>query len=188
MGFDRSVSDKTLLEEFAEDFTSILEKHCKYIIVSGFVAIAHGRSRGTEDIDVIIEKLSREDFIELFRDLERGGFECVQPGSPGEIYDDYLLRDTSIRFVRKGTFVPDMELKLARDDLDEYQLDTRTRIPLTGLDIYFSSIEANIAFKEHYLKSGKDLEDARHLRIIYSEKLDDSEIRKIIGMIDKYRK
>ncbi|MDF1557219.1 MAG: hypothetical protein P1P80_03430 [ANME-2 cluster archaeon] len=52
-------------------------------------------------------------------------------------------------------------------------------MPLTGLDFYFSSIEMNIAFKEGLLKSEKDLEDARHLRIIYSDTFDENEIRKI---------
>ncbi len=41
---------------------------------------------------------------------------------------------------------------------------------------FFSTIETNIAFKEELLKSLKDLEDARHLRIIYSEKLDKNKI------------
>jgi hypothetical protein len=185
MGADRSISDKTVLEEFTEGFCRILEKHCKYIIVSGFVAIAHGRSRGTEDIDVIIERITKEKFGELFSDLEKGGFACVQPGKPGDVYNDYLLENTSIRFVKKGTFVPDMELKLAKDALDEYQLKNRKKLPLTGLDLYFSSIEANIAFKEDFLRSDKDLEDARHLRIIYAEELDETVIRKIKDMIKK---
>jgi len=66
----RGVQDKTILEKFTEDFCRVIEKHCKYIVCSGFVAIAHGRTRGTEDIDMIIEKLSREKFIELHNDLE----------------------------------------------------------------------------------------------------------------------
>ena len=33
-----------------------------------------------------------------------------------------------------------MELKLARDELDEYQIRTRKKLPLTGLDLYFSSM------------------------------------------------
>jgi hypothetical protein len=185
MGADRSVSDKTVLEEFTESFCRVLGRHAKYIIVSGFVAIAHGRSRGTEDIDVIIERLTKERFADLFYHLEKAGFICVQPGKPGDIYKDYLLENTSIRFVKKGTFVPDMELKLSKDALDDYQLLNRKKLPLTGLDLYFSSIEANIAFKEEFLKSDKDLEDARHLRIIYSEELDEKEIAKIKGMIKK---
>ena len=185
MGADRSVSDKTVLEEFTESFCRVLVRHCRYIIVSGFVAIAHGRSRGTEDIDIIIERITKEKFTDLFSDLEKTGFACVQPGKPEDIYKDYLLENTSIRFVKKGTFVPDMELKLSKDALDDYQLVNRKKLPLTGLDLYFSSIEANIAFKEEFLKSDKDLEDARHLRIIYSEKLDEAEISKIKDMIKK---
>ena len=54
----REVSNKTILDEFTEDFCKVVNSHCKYIICSGFVAISHGRSRGTEDMDMIIEKLS----------------------------------------------------------------------------------------------------------------------------------
>jgi hypothetical protein len=188
MGADRSVSDKTLLEGFAEDFCRILEKHCRYIIVSGFVAIAHGRSRGTEDIDVIIERIPPEGFASLYDALIKEGFACVQPGKPDELYREYLSDNTSIRFVRKGTFVPDMELKLAKDELDEYQLRNRKKLSRTGLDLYFASIESNIAFKEELLKADKDLEDARHLRIIYSDELDQSEVTRIKDLIRRLRR
>ena len=33
----------------------------------------------------------------------------------------------------------------------------------------------HIAFKEELLKSPKDLEDSRHLRIVYSEKINEEE-------------
>ena len=72
-----------------------------------------------------------------------------------------------------------MELKFAVDQLDEYQLKTKTKIPQTGLDLFFSSINMNIAFKEEYLKSQKDLEDAKHLRNVYSDSVDEEEIKKI---------
>ena len=41
--------------------------------------------------------------------------------------------------------------------------------------------------EEELLKSPKDLEDSRHLRIIYSEKLDEAKISEIKGLIRKYR-
>ena len=56
---ERQTRDKNLLERFLNDIVFIVEKHARYIVVSGFVAIAHGRIRGTEDIDMIIERLSR---------------------------------------------------------------------------------------------------------------------------------
>ena len=78
-----------------------------------------------------------------------------------------------------------MELKFAKDSLDNYQLKNRVKLPLTGLDIWFSSIDMNIAFKEEYLKSEKDLEDAKHLRIVYSEDVNEYEIKEIKKMIRK---
>jgi len=183
----REVADKTILEKFAEDFVRVIEKYSKYVIVSGFVAIIHGRSRGTEDIDMIIEKISLEKFRELHNALVDAGFECMQSEKAEIIYNEYLANGDSVRYTRKGEFLPEMEIKFAKDSLDEHQLKTRQRLELTGMDVYFSSIEANIAFKEEYLKSDKDLEDARHLRIIYKDKINEGEIEKIKKEINRLR-
>jgi len=98
-----------------------------------------------------------------------------------------LKDNLSLRYIKKGQFVPEIELKPAKDLLDEKQLRERTKLPLTGLPFFFSNIETNIAFKEELLKPPKDLEDSRHLRIIYSEKLDEAKISEIKGLIRKYR-
>jgi len=184
---DRAVKDNTLLERFVLNFIKVVEKHAKYIVVSGFVAIAHGRARGTEDIDLILERIPKARFLKLHRALGLAGFQCVQGCSGADLYDRYLADNLSIRYVQKGTFVPEMEVKLAKDELDKYQLATRKKIPLTGLDIYYSSIEANIAFKEELLKSEKDLEDARHLREVYADNFSEEEINHIKKMIRKLR-
>ena len=183
----REIKERTILDKFAEDFVNIVEKYAKYIIVSGFIAIAHGRSRGTEDIDLIIERIGKDAFKEMHNDLLLAGFECIQSENPDVIYEDYLKDKTSVRYIRKGHFLPEMELKLARDELDEYQIKTRKKLPLTGLDLYFSSIEMNIAFKEELLTSEKDIDDANHLRIIYSDVLDENEIIRIKADIHRLR-
>ena len=183
----REVDDRTILDRFAKDFADIVEKHAKYIIVSGFVAIAHGRSRGTEDIDMIIERIPRERFLLLHKALVNSGFECMQSANAGKIYDDYLSENISIRYVKKGMPVPEMELKFAKDALDEYQLLTRKKLPLTGMDLYFSSIEMNIAFKEELLKTHKDMDDSRHLRTIYAESINEDEINRIKEDIRRLR-
>lgn len=183
----REIKERTILDTFAEDFVDVVEKHAKYVIVSGFVAIAHGRSRGTEDVDMIIERIGIDAFTKMHDDLLRDGFECIQSENPEIIYDDYLKDKTSVRYVRKGHFLPEMELKLARDELDDYQIGTRKKLPLTGLNLYFSSIEMNIAFKEELLKSEKDIDDANHLRIIYSDVLDENEIINIKAEIRRLR-
>lgn len=183
---ERVISDKNILDKFAIDFTRIVERHVKYIIVSGFVSISHGRTRATEDIDMIIEKISLDKFKLLHFELEKNNFECMQSSKAEDIYD-YLTRKDSVRYIRKGEFLPEMEVKFAKDELDLLQLSTRQKLPLSGLDVWFSSIEMNIAFKEELLKSDKDLEDAKHLRIIYEDKINESFINDIKKMIRKYR-
>jgi len=183
---DRRVYEKTILDSFVEDFVNVLDKYCKYIIVSGFVAIAHGRSRGTEDVDMIIEKFDFEKFKKLHEELEKNNFECIQ--SPrAEVVYEYLIKKDSVRYIRKGTFVPEMEVKFSKDELDEMQLATRKKLEFTGMDVFFSSVEMNIAFKEELLKSDKDMEDAKHLRIIYKDKIDENLINDIKRMIRKLR-
>lgn len=186
---ERRVDDKTILDKFALDFCEIIEKYAKYIVCSGFVSISHGRARGTEDIDMIIEKISKEKFSELHKELIENGFVCMQSNDAFRIYDDYLMKGDSIRYVRDrgGLFPPEMEVKFAKDSLDEEQLNERMKLPLTGLDIYFSSVESNIAFKEELLGSDKDIEDARHLRIVYEGKIDEVKINKIKEKIRRLR-
>lgn len=185
---DRRVSNKNLLNAFVMDFVDVLGSlNINYIIVSDFVAISHGRSRGTEDIDLIIEKIGEQKFGELHFALLKASFECIQGSNAKELFSDYLKENTSIRYVRNGGFVPEMELKMAKDELDEIQLKERVKLPLTGLPFWFSSIETNIAFKEELLKTPKDMEDSRHLRIIYEGKLNEEKIDEWKRLIRKHR-
>ena len=185
----RNIENKTILDEFVDDFCKIVDKHVKYIICSGFVAIAHGRTRGTEDIDMIIEKISKDKFISFHKDLIEGGFVCMQSDNVEIIFDEYLNNGDSVRYVKneEGYFPPEMEIKFTKDELDKEQIKERIKLPLTGLDIYFSSIESNIAFKEEYLGSKKDIEDAQHLRIIYNNELDNNKIKDIKNKIKRFR-
>jgi hypothetical protein len=165
----------------------VLEKYAKYIVVSGFVAISSGRTRGTEDIDVILERVSEQKFNEIHTDLTAQDFECIQGNNSVELYRNYLIDNLSIRYVLKNVPLPEMELKFAKDVLDEEQIKCRVKLPLTGLEVWFSSIDANIAFKEELLKSDKDLEDARHLRIVYAEQINESEINCFKQLIKRLR-
>ena len=77
--------------------------------------------------------------------------------------------------------------RLAKDELDEYQLEKVVKLNITGLDVWFSSINSNIAFKEELLKSDKDMEDAKHLRIVFADSIDEKEINKIKSVIKRLR-
>jgi len=186
-GIGDKEGEKTILDEFVIDFVNVIEKYVKYIIVSGFLAIAHGRTRATEDIDMIIESMNKADFINMHNELYDKGFVCVNPDNPEVLYNDYLTKKISIRYTRKNEFVPEMEIKFAKDELDEEQIKTRQKLDLTGLDVYFSSINMNIAFKEGLLKSNKDLEDAKHLRLVYNNEINEDEINRIKERIQEKR-
>ena|SRR3989344_1921123 len=181
---ERSVKERNILDQFCTDFCNIVEKHAKYIIVSGFVAISTGRTRGTEDIDMIIEKLDGARFTKLHEELVKNGFVCMQSNNVEEIYS-YLAERLSVRYTYNDKEVPEMEIKFAKDVLDELQLQGRIKIPLTGLDVWFGSIEMNIAYKEEYLKSDKDLEDAQHLRIVFTPS--EEKINKCKELIRRYK-
>jgi len=184
---ERGLSDRNILDKFAEEVCKIIDKHVKYIVVSGFVAISHGRFRTTEDIDMIIEKISFEKFNKMHFELIKSGFECLQSSKAEDVYE-YLRNGDSVRYIRKGTFLPpEMEIKFAKDKIDELQLKTRQKLSFTGLDIWFSSIEMNVAFKEEYLGTEKDKEDAKHLRRIYQDEINEEEINKIKAMIKELR-
>jgi len=183
---DRLISDRNILDTFCEEFCAIIDKYCKYIVVSGFLAIASGRTRGTEDIDMIIERISQDKFEAVFRELEQNGFVCIQSASPEEAYE-YLKDNVSLRFTKKDKPLPEMEVKFAKDILDNYQLGQRVKLSLTGLNVWFSNVNINIAFKEELLKSAKDLEDARHLRIVFKEMIDEHEIQEVKKMIRELR-
>lgn len=183
---DRQIQDRNILDQFCEDFCNIINKYCRYIVVSGFFAIASGRTRGTEDIDLIMEKVSLDKFKEIFSELKENDFVCMQSDYPEEAYE-YLTDKCSIRFIRKGKELPEMEIKFAKDLLDEAQLNTREKYELTGLNVWFSNVNICIAFKEELLKSPKDLEDAKHLRVVYAEKINEDKIKTIKQMIKKLR-
>jgi len=175
------------LGDLCRTFCKIIQKYTKYIVVSGFLVIMSGRSRATEDIDIIIKPIDLNTFIKLHKELVQNQFQCLQSSDPIEIFSRYLKENLPVRYIKNGNFIPNIELKFAKDKLDEYQILTRKKIPFTEIDIFFSSIEANIAFKEELLKSPKDLDDAKHLRIVYSDDLDEKEIEKIKKMIHKFR-
>ena len=58
--------DLTQLDFFVRDFLDILKRHTDYLIVSGFVSISTGRTRGTEDVDVLVPITSKDIFKNMF--------------------------------------------------------------------------------------------------------------------------
>ena len=99
----------TELDRFVQDFLKILKKHCNHLIVSGFVSISSGRTRGTEDVDIIIPVMNKNIFNQLFDELTRNGFWCYQGDSASIVYD-YIKELNNIRFARDNEIFPNMKV------------------------------------------------------------------------------
>ncbi len=164
VGLDRELSE---LDIFVLDFVKILEKHTTYAIVSGYVALLFGRSRITEDVDLFIPRLTREQFHDLYEDLKKNGFSSVLVDQEEELFS--LLNDKlAVRFGRKDLPIPNMEMKFVRDQLDLLSLHSRMKVITKQGELYISSPELQVAYKKLVLCSPKDLEDARHLQQLFN--------------------
>ena len=165
---DRELSD---LDRLALDFVTVLQKHTSYVIVSGYVSILLGRARASEDIDIIIPKIPLSTIIKLVHDLKEKGFYCINEEKDSDIYE-CLTEGIAVRFAKQNTIIPNIEMKWAKNTIDDLTLQTPVTVILPQGTLHVSQLELQIAFKEIVLKSPKDREDARHLRKIAEGYLD----------------
>lgn len=153
------------LDKFVFRFVDILKKHMDYVIVSGYVAILLGRDRGTEDIDIIIPKVDKQKLLFLYDALNNDGFWCLNSPDIDDLYG-LLISKSSIRFALEPLISPNAEIKFSKDAYDDLALKNPLIIRLGNEELRTSFLELQIAFKEEVLKSNKDLEDAKHIRIV----------------------
>jgi hypothetical protein len=160
----------TALDEFVLDFTSMLEQHTDYVIVSGYVVILFGRARGTEDIDTVTNHMKRSVFLSLYRDLTTNRYYFLNPEDEDGLYE-MLETGLGIRIAKEDTIIPNIELKFTKDDFDAYSLNNRLKVVFGVSHVFVSPMELQIPYKLH-LGSEKDIEDAVYLWNIFGEKID----------------
>jgi hypothetical protein len=174
LGNNTILLDKKLneLDLFVAKFVKAL-KETRYVIVSGYPAILFSRPRMTEDVDLMIEKLTVGKFHVFLNDVLSAGFECLSPGNEKELYN-ILENGESIRFSRKGKAIPNIELKFVSDNLDKYSLDNALTVKASSVIFRISPMELQIAYKLYLGKGGneKDIEDARFLYRMFKDNLD----------------
>jgi hypothetical protein len=181
---DREPSD---LDNFALDFIKILREHTKYVIVSGYVSILLGRSRASEDIDIIIPKIDFPAFQSIYKDLIKNGFICLNAEKDKSVFS-YLQAEVAVRFAKKDKIIPNIELKCIKNKFEKTALDKSITVRIPEGELKISPLELQIAFKQEVLKSPKDLEDARHLEKIAESYLDNKKIEKYREMLREFYK
>lgn len=158
--------DKLILE-----ISEIISTYTRYVIVGGYVSILFGRSRMSEDIDVLIPKLSKEEFQKLYDEFLSKDFWSIN----SELLEDnyaLLIDNHAIRITRKEWVIPNAEIRFIADEIDQLTFDSRLKVILPVGTLEVSPPEMQITYKRHVLKSEKDIEDAIHLEEIFKENID----------------
>jgi len=181
------------LDEDVLTFTQVLDDcNVAYVIVSGYVAILTGRSRSTEDIDVILESLSESETELLISELnERGYWGMAMPLE--EMYS-MLSEGSRIRIAEEGEMYPNFETWFVSNDVEREALSNPLTVEFDEGQIEISPLELQIAYKLRLAQaadslSGKDFEDALHLYLTFEERFNTEQLEtyvKELGVEDYY--
>ncbi len=189
LGRDLNDLDKLVL-----DFIKVLENYAGYVIVSGYVSIILGRSRATEDVDLLVKGTDFSKFKDMFNDLEKNGFKCMNTSEAKSAYE--MLEEHAIRFFRDIP-VPHIEFKKIKEDIHKNAFAEKISVRIGKNNFFISSLELQIPYKLSLMSDGdfeelssdKDFEDAKHLYELFKENLNKEELLKyvkLLGVEDKF--
>jgi hypothetical protein len=139
---------------------------------NGYVAILTGRSRLTEDIDIVLEPLSEAELERPAERLDEEGYWGM--AMPLDEMAKMLGGGDRLRVAEDGEMSPNFEVWLASNDLEREALSTSTTAEVGDHEVSISSIELQIAYKVRLAKGarttdGKDFEDAPHLYLTFED-------------------
>ena len=157
------------LDLFVKDFLDVLKRHSDYLVVSGFVSISTGRTRGTEDVDILAKKLNKIEFALLLDDLFKNKFWCYQGDTINEIWK-YIENGNNIRFAKEEEMYPNIEF-ISIDESKPakyFEFTHPQKIRIQDFEFKIPPIEFEILYKEIILTGKKDIEDSKHLRTFFS--------------------
>jgi len=183
------ILDKELnnLDKFVWDFVSLLDD---YVLVSGYVSILLGRSRATEDVDLLVPQMNFNEFENLWSKFVGEGFECMNTSKVQEAFK--ILDEHAIRFFKKGNPIPNIEFKIIKTDLDKYSFENKIKIIINDKIFLISPLELQIVYKlflaadgiDKELQADKDIEDARYLYKLFKEKINKDEFREFVNKLN----
>lgn len=141
-----------------------------YMLVGSVAALAHGRSRATQDFDVVVE-LSLATVDQLVEAL------------PGDRF--YVSRDAARDAVRRGTLFNIIDMTTGwkvdivprkRRPFSVTELNRRQRMEVLGVSVFVATLEDTILSKLEWARlaggSGRQYEDVAELLRIGGEQLD----------------
>lgn len=181
---DRAPND---LDHLAIMFSGILrDLEIAHVFVSGYVAILTGRSRATEDIDVLIERIDANTIEKLVGRLEGEGL--WGPAMP--LSRMKAMLEDNIWIAREDKMVPHLEVKYVTDRFDRASLQNRIPAHIAGTEVPIGPLELQIPYKL-WMGSKTDIEDAVHLYALFEESLSMVELKQWIselGVEEEYER
>lgn len=175
-----SALDKDVLE-----FTEILDAcDVNYVIVSGYVAILTGRSRSTEDIDIILESLSETETEQLVTKLKNHGYWGM--AMPLDEMYSMLSEGSRIRIAEDGEMYPNFETWFVSNDVEREALSNPLTVTFDQGEVEISPLELQIAYKLRLAQAsdslnGKDFEDALHLYLTFEERFNTEQLEAYVN-------
>lgn len=181
---DRAPND---LDHLAIMFSGILrDLEIAHVFVSGYVAILTGRSRATEDIDVLIERIDANTIEKLVGRLEGEGL--WGPAMP--LSRMKAMLEDNIWIAREDKMVPHLKVKYVTDRFDRASLQNRIPAQIAGTEVPTGPLELQIPYKL-WMGSKTDIEDAVHLYVLFEESLSMVELEQWIselGVEEEYER
>jgi hypothetical protein len=163
------------LDLFVCRVLDILTPYTPYVIVSGYVAILFGRTRSTEDVDILIPVCDVSSFLLLHDRFIEHGYEFLN-AEDGRGLHSMLTSGSGIRLCEKDKFIPNIEIKFIRNESDAYSFKNRISFITNDRTFWIGPLEMQIAYK-FWLGSGKDIEDAIFIREISRDFIDEDLLR-----------
>jgi hypothetical protein len=181
--------DPNELDLLATEFSAVLSQlDVRHVFVAGYVALLTGRTRMTEDIDVIVERLPEQRVDELVSALEDEGY--WGPAMPlSEMYGN-LDASSNIWVAPEGQQTPHLEVKFPTDEYDRTSIENALEAHIGGATIPIGPLELQIAYKLS-LAAQTDFEDAAHLYTLFRESLTRSRLEhwvEKLGVTDEYER
>lgn len=167
------------LDELAIRFTTILnDLGIDHVYVSGYIAILTGRSRATEDLDVLLERIDEPTIQRLTSRLDDEGFwgPAMSLDRMAEMLADALW------IAADGELVPHLEAKFVSDRFDRASLRKRLTASIGGATLPIGPLELQIAYKL-WMGSQTDVEDALHLYELFEESLSTTELERWVDAL-----
>lgn len=86
--------------------------------------------------------------------------------------------------LKRGVPRPNIEFKIIKTDLDRYSFKNKIKVMLKEDILFVSPLEMQIAYKlflaaegsDEELSSDKDIEDAKHLYLLFKDKINKEEL------------